>query len=480
MHASPPPDPTAPPVDQGGPWYKLLNRYHWYVLTVAALGWLFDTMDQQLFVLARGPALTALLGPTATTEDVKYFGGLATAIFIVGWATGGLIFGLFGDRLGRARTMVLTILIYSAFTGLSAISQGFLDFAFYRFLTGVGVGGEFAAGVTLVAEVMPHRARPYALGLLQALSALGNMAAAVVSYVIGPSREESLLAGLGLQGIQGWRLMFLVGILPAFLVIFIRRGLKEPESWEEAKRISQDDYSKQMGDLKELFGVPRWRHHAIIGILLAMVGVMGVWGIAFFSPELIRSNMEAAGYDRSSQDSYASIAYFLQNLAAFFGIYAFTIIAGWIGRRPAFALGYLMAFAATVMVFGFMTEPEQIFWMIPILGFCTLMVFGGYAIYFPELFPTRLRATGTGFCYNVARYLAAVAPFLLGQFTLLFAAAEGTSRHAENLSELTWLSSVGGSDAPFRYAALTVALIYLFGILILPFAPETKDKPLPE
>src|SRR6266540_3380728 len=170
-----PPDvsPAQPPLS-AGPWWRELTRYHWFVLSVAALGWLFDTMDQQLFVLARTPALKALVGRELSQADLDLYGKSATAVFILGWATGGLIFGLFSDRWGRARTMMLTILLYSAFTGLSAFSVGVYDFMLWRFLTGMGVGGEFAAGVSLVAEVMPSRARPYALGLLQALSAVGN------------------------------------------------------------------------------------------------------------------------------------------------------------------------------------------------------------------------------------------------------------------------------------------------------------------
>ncbi len=157
------------------PWYRELNRYHWFVLTVAALGWLFDTMDQQLFTLARKPAMQELLAVPAPEDEtneaaderkqkfaknVADYGGYATSIFLIGWATGGLAFGILGDRIGRARTMLLTILIYSLFTGLSAFARGFWDFAFYRFLTGLGVGGEFAVGVALVAEVMPDTARP--------------------------------------------------------------------------------------------------------------------------------------------------------------------------------------------------------------------------------------------------------------------------------------------------------------------------------
>src|SRR3989304_3643974 len=170
-------------------WRRELSRCHWFVLIVAALGWLFDTMDQQLFNLARVPAMRELLatspGAVPSAELVSEYGGYATSIFFIGWAAGGLFFGVLGDRIGRAKTMVLTILLYSLCTGLSALSQGFWDFAFYRFLTGLGVGGELAVGVALVAEVMPSRARPYALGLLQALSAVGNITAAGISMTLG-------------------------------------------------------------------------------------------------------------------------------------------------------------------------------------------------------------------------------------------------------------------------------------------------------
>src|SRR6476661_468930 len=190
-----------------GPWWRELNRYHWFVLVVAALGWLFDTMDQQLFNLARVPAMKELLsdkesGP-ADDKQVAKFGGYATSIFLIGWASGGLAFGVLGDRIGRAKTMLLTILIYSLCTGLSALSRGFWDFAFYRFITGLGVGGEFAVGVALVAEVMPHRARPHALGLLQALSAIGNISAALISMGLGHLEQTGALK-------CGWRWMFVV------------------------------------------------------------------------------------------------------------------------------------------------------------------------------------------------------------------------------------------------------------------------------
>jgi MFS family permease len=444
-------------------WWGELTGYHWFVLIVAALGWLFDTMDQQLFVLARGPALKALL---SEGQDPIAYGGYATAIFMIGWATGGLLFGWMGDRWGRARTMMFTILIYSLFTGLSALSRTWWDFALYRFITGMGVGGEFAAGVSLVAEVMPARARPYALGALQALSAVGNVTAALISMAL-PAQAE-------VQGIAGWRAMFLVGIVPGLLVVFIFRYLDEPESWRQARK---DPAHHSLGDLRELFHDTRWRWHTILGVTLAAAGVMGLWGIGFWTPELIRNNL---GLPKADQDWYVGIDSLLKNIAAFFGIYGFTLLTGRVGRRPAFAVSFVLALGATVLVFGFMTRPDQIWWMSPILGFCGLMVFGGYAIYFPELFPTRLRSTGIGFCYNVARYLAAAAPFLLGRLAIAFTAAPGTARGDAKLADWTLLSSLGSADSAFRYAALAVASVFVIGLLVLPFAPETKGKPLPE
>ncbi|MDB5388790.1 MAG: major facilitator superfamily 1, partial [Planctomycetaceae bacterium] len=251
-----------------GPWYTELTRYHWFVLFVAALGWLFDTMDQQLFVLARTPAMRELLGKASiavTTENVTWYGGLSTSVFMIGWATGGLGFGILGDRWGRAKVMLWTILIYSICTGLSAFSYNVWDFAAYRFLTGLGVGGEFAVGVALVAEVMPSRARPFALGLLQALSGLGNIAAALISITLGMLNQDEA------NTVSNWRLTFLIGTLPALLAILIRSQLKEPEKWQS---LSAEEQKKKLGSYAVMLGHPVWRKHALLGMLLGFSGVV--------------------------------------------------------------------------------------------------------------------------------------------------------------------------------------------------------------
>jgi len=616
--------------ERGFRWYRELNRYHWFVLVVAALGWLFDTVDQQLFNFARVPALRELLAPApgevAPQAMVDQYAGLATAIFLIGWASGGLIFGVLGDRIGRAKTMLFTILIYSLCTGLSAVSVSFWDFAFYRFITGLGVGGEFAVGVALVAEVMPARARQHALSLLQALSAVGNLTAAAISVWLGHLESTGVLGEFEFIGFRmsSWRLMFVIGTLPALLAILIRGRLREPEQW--TRTVSSDAASggqkRVAGSYAELFGDPRWRHGAIVGLILATSGVIGVWGIAFFSFDLVRSvfrktaeqQMRDAGFvemdrlliafaianpsvleesneqkrklgaivppnamistaagkrdtdlvwsailasyakrkesnlpadqlnlpltadelaghanaeqlqkhregfdqlvgfavatDRSTLESqlaekekafsdaftpqgqdattvgsksttlrlatwmsvrsskisgeltaWAGYAGMLLNVGAFFGMYGFGAVSSRIGRRPAFLIAFSIAAASAILLFSMMQTKTDALWMFPLMGFCVLSPFAGYAIYFPELFPTRLRSTGTSFCYNVGRYIAATGPLTLGFLT-------GTV--------------FADTAEPLRWAGVSMTAVYLLGIVILPFARETKDQPLPE
>ncbi|HEX3998445.1 MAG TPA: MFS transporter [Pirellulales bacterium] len=590
--------------DLGKPWYRLLTRYHWFVLLVASLGWMFDCLDQQLFILARMPAMRELLAGTG--RDPTQWSTIATSVFLIGWASGGLAFGVLGDRIGRARTMLLTILLYSICTGLSAFSVTFWDFALFRFLTGLGVGGEFAVGVALVAEVMPERARPFALGLLQALSAVGNVSAAVIGITLF-SVQWSGWDVFGTR-LTAWRLMFLVGMIPALLALLIRRRLKEPERWTKVAGGTADH--KSLGSYRELFGDPRWRRRALGGMVLAASGVIGLWAIGFYSFDLNReifqnyykNQARTAGDDqadrrlvaalvadpskidlisdsksidafkdkiqpadligaeadpkgasllysaarelhrgnkpvsiaavlehldkadlehgrtaqtakehkrreeylsgklgqgtstaganqpsdkeiheqidriveRSKQLSWrlmlwAGISSIMFNCGACLGVYLFSYVAQWLGRRPTFALCFLAAMFSTASAFAFTSSAtitigsvtlfRDVFWLVPIMGFCQLSLFGGYAVYFPELFPTRLRSTGTSFCYNVGRFVACSGPLVLGQLT-----------------------SVAFKDAaePLRGAGLSMCSIFLVGLAVLPFLPETKGQPLPE
>ncbi|MFO1096498.1 MAG: MFS transporter [Planctomycetaceae bacterium] len=499
---------TAAESQSGVRWYKLLNNYHWFVLAVAALGWLFDCLDQQLFVLARPAAMKELIpdGSFSNPKDLSIArqegGDIATSIFIAGWATGGLIFGMLGDRIGRAKTMVITILLYSLFTGLSSFSKGLWDFALYRFLTGLGVGGEFAVGVALVAEVMPGAARPYTLGLLQALSAIGNISAAFINLGLGIAEEHGL-------PYSPWRIMFMIGAVPALLALVIRSRLKEPERWQQAAH--EGAVAKQLGSYGELFRDPLLRKHALLGLVLGCSGIIGLWSVGFFTPDLIRlvqtkqvsrdvytAQLEAARTEgnaarvghleallaavenpdlaktlssdtqaiRTQLDgsingrlsrwaSYVSIAI---NVGAALGMFGFGALAQRIGRKPTFVLALLSAFVTTVSVFWFLKDFWQIWVMVPVMGFCQLSLFAGYAIYFPELFPTRLRSTGTSFCYNVGRFVAAFGPLVKAQLVKVFA----------------------DTPEPLRYAGVTMCGVFLIGLFVLPFLPETKDAPLPD
>ena len=472
---------------------RQLNSYQWFVFLVAAVAWMADCMDQQLFNLARMTSVTDLLGgPAADPAVVKLWATRATSVFLVGWACGGLVFGMYGDRIGRVRTLTYTILLYSVFTGLSALSQGVQDYCLYRFLTGLGVGGVFAAAVSLLAETMPPDARPYTLGLMQAFSAIGNCTAAGLFILLGLLELNGYLDGLKQSvGLSAWRILFLIGILPALLVVFIQRKLHEPASWVAAKAAADAGTGRKLGSYPDLFSGGWVTRHALLGVVLSFVGVVGLWGIAFFVVDLQQGIFRAtftaeaaalfpaagvpsaevaaqrATYTRGQGIIWAGVTSLALNVGAFFGMSGFGQLAGMMGRRPAFALTLVAAAASVALVFTQMQTRFDVVWMNVVMGFCVLALFGGYAIYLPELFPTRLRATGTSFCYNVGRFVAASGPLMLGYLTTsVFADAAGPNNEHP--------------DQPFRYAGLAMCSIFGLGLAVLPFLPETKGKPLPE
>jgi MFS family permease len=422
-----------------------ITPYHWLVVIIASAGWLFDCMDQRLFILARESAMKELLGASAATAAVKQYSGYATTAMILGWATGGIFFGMMSDRWGRVKTMIATLLVYSGFTGLSGFSQSWLDFTIYRFLVGLGVGGMFGAATTLVAESVPSRVRAVALGALQALSALGNIIGSLISLQIQPGAQDLM------WGYTGWRLLFFVGILPSLLVVPIVFVLREPEAWKRAKAEASRGARQNVGSPVELFRSDRWRRNTVVGLLLGVSGMIGLWGIGFFSPELISTAL--AGAPQATIDTVRGWGTALQDVGAFLGMIAFTTIASLVSRRLAFLFAFLAGMFITAFVFTSLETASDAYWMLPMMGFAQLALFAGYSIYFPELFPTRLRGTGVGFCYNTVRYLAAPAPILLGYLSTILS---------------------------FRTAAVVMSSVYLIGMIALIWAPETKGKPLPE
>ncbi|MEO0793870.1 MAG: MFS transporter [Verrucomicrobiota bacterium] len=423
-----------------------MTPYHWTVVILASLGWLFDCMDQRLFVLAREAAVNALVGDTVDASLIKTYIGYATTSMILGWATGGIIIGMFSDRYGRVKSLAITLILYSLFTGLSGIAQSWNEFMIYRFVAGIGIGGMFGSATTLVAESIPGRFRPVALGALQTLAALGNIMGSMVSLVIPPSATETFI------GFEGWRTLFFIGIIPALLVAPMLGFLKEPEPWIKMKEdLRKGVTGTKAGSPIEMFRHPTWRKHALIGLFLGVAGMVGLWGIGFFSPELISTALEGEPQDKIDRVRAWGTA--LQDIGSFLGMAAFTTIATMLSRRLAFLMSFTLCFVTTVFVFNSLNSASDAYWMLPIMGFAQLSLFAGYSIYFPELFPTRLRGTGVGFCYNTVRYLAAPAPILLGYLSTLL---------------------------PFRIAASIMAGIYIMGIIALIWAPETKGKALPE
>lgn len=479
-------DPLAGPAARTG-WATLrdLNRYQWFVFAVAAVAWMADCMDQQLFNLARRSSVSDLVGgdPTAqaTRDAVETWSTVSTAVFLVGWATGGLTFGVFGDRIGRVRTLTATILLYSVFTGLSALSQTPWDYCLYRFLTGLGVGGVFAAAVALLAETMPANARPFTLGLMQAFSAVGNCTAALLFILLGLLELNGHLDPLKAVGLNAWRTLFLIGIVPAVLVVFIQRRLEEPASWRAAKAAADAGTGRKLGSYADLLGGGVVTRHAVLGLILSFVGVVGLWGVGFFAvdlqqkifPAVYRAEAEqmgltgaaAANYVKGQGIIWAGVTSLSLNVGAFFGMTSFSWLAARAGRRPAFAVTFVAAGGSVALLFLGLSDRFNLVWMSALMGFCLLALFGGYAIYLPELFPTRLRATGTSFCYNVGRFIAASGPVVLGVLTnQVFAYAK----------------TADAPDLPSRYAGVAMCSIFLVGLAVLPFLPETKDKPLPE
>ncbi|MGA2254575.1 MAG: MFS transporter [Thermoguttaceae bacterium] len=549
------------------PWYRQLNGYHWLVLIVATMAWAFDCLSQQIFNLTRKPAMDAL---TDTAKKADFYGPLSTTALLVGWATGGIIFGILGDRIGRAKTLTIMIVCYSISTGLCGLSTGPWDYILYCFITGVGAGGIFPIACTLVAESLPDRTRPQALGMVQTFSALGNIGAGAISLGF-----VALLAAGAIS--THWRWMFSVGVVPSLLAVIVARRLREPEAW---KRAVAEGKAKKAG-LGELFSDRRWRRNAIVGLLLAASGVVGLWGIGVFSNDLtqfiigdrydkqqcqvgegqedlrfvamaIRSpdgfaaakqknitprqllgndpknkvkdaqrlyqaalDLDAKGATVTAESVVASLrdpdgkplpteetvslaatlaaqpsgvsiedhvnriatrqrvrditvlqwaawTLICFNVGAFFGMYAFARVTQSIGRRPTFAIFFTIAMAATALAFGCMKEMPRDLWMVALMGGAQLSVFGGYAIYFPELFPTRLRSTGTSFCYNVGRYVAAIGPLSLAVLKPIL------------------VKQFGDPVLAFRYAGVTMCSCFLVGLVALLFAPETKGQPLPE
>jgi MFS family permease len=412
-----------------------VTPYQWWVLLVAWLGWVFDSMDSTLYALVLHPALSELLargGTPPENQAIGWYGGIIFSVFLIGWALGGVLFGVLADRMGRTRTLIATILIYAVFTGLAALSQTWWQLAAYRFLTALGIGGEWAAGAALVAEVWPEERRARAAGILQSAWAAGFLIAAAVTLLMKHA---------------GWRPVFVVGIAPAAVALLVRLRVREPERWVRSRGAAS---AARIG---ELFA-GALRRGTWVGSALAFVAVFGLWGATNWTPTLVRALPDVQSLDAAGQTTRVSIATMMLNAGALAGYLCFGPLAERFGRRPAFALMCAGSLVMLPVTFLAPSSYGHVIALLPVLGFFNNGIFSGFTIYLPELYPTRLRATGAGFCFNIGRVLASVGPFVTG----VLVAALGS----------------------FGRAASAVALIYVVGLVILPFAPETRGRPLPE
>jgi MFS family permease len=444
MHASPASS-TSTPATDSSPWYSGVTGYQWLVLAIASAGWIFDTFEGQLFNLTRNEMLVDVLKAGPMSDPVKQWGEWLIVPFLIGGTLGGVVFGSLADRIGRKPTMALTILCYSIFSGLTFFATDLWQIAVLRFLVALGVGGEWAVAAALVAEVFPARARAHASGIFHATSILGTWFAAIVGWLVGSE----------------WRYAFLIGLVPALLVLWVRSGVHEPESWQKADR-----EHRRMGSFADLFGHWQWARSAILGVLLASVGLGTFWGVTIAGQNLtqdllLRNAVEpsdTAQKDAVQKDAAqkAKFAYgIVQTIGGGLGLLAFGPLAQRWGRKRAFVFMQLAALAIVpITCYGPQTYGQMLA-ILPVFGFFTLGIHAGYAVYFPELFPGHLRATGTGLCFNGGRLLAAPILVLSGK-----------------------LKSLPGLD--LRSAVCLLSLLFLFGVIVVLFMPETKGRPLPE
>ena len=434
------------------PWYRTLNREQWRVLAASNLAWLFDGFEIYALFLTVGFALHQLLEPAQYAAIPRYAGYvLATTVF--GWATGGVIGGIIADYIGRKRTMMLAILAYSLTTGLSAIAWNWESFAILRFLVGVGIGSEWATGASIVSELWPDHARGKGGGLLQSGAGIGSFIASGVWLLIGG------------WGPHSWRFMYLVGVLPALLVLWIWRGMPESARWEDANQRRRAAQEQRRGGaalhgeaaaltrftVADMFLDRSVRPRLICAFLMMLSVTFGFWGVATFVPTYVGSVAAKAGL---SAPHYAAVAGLLGTGVAIFGFIALGFLSDAIGRKPTAMLYYAMCLILTPVVYLWAQGMGALLAAVAVFGFFTGGIWAWAPVWLPELFPTRMRGTAVAFCFNAPRWISSIGPLVAG----------------------TLIVGLGGYGA----AATIVGLFFIVGVVAAPFLPETNGKPLPD
>lgn len=404
-------------------------RARWLVLSAAFLGWMFDGLEMGIFPVVARPALQELLG-TQADQAVGPWMGYITALFLIGAAAGGFVFGWLGDKVGRVRAMVSSILMYSLFTGACYFATAAWQLGLFRFLAALGMGGEWALGVALVVECWPDDKRPLMAGVIGAAANCGYALIGLVTWLF-PVRPDS------------WRWVMLAGAVPALLALGIAIFVPESERWKQSVK------QRTTHPLAEVFGPGLWRT-TLLAIALASVALIGTWGsvqwLPLWADKMIGQSLHAA----------KGITMFTLSVGAVVGSFLGPLIGKQMGRRPA----YFILCAASLLSCGVLFRAVDSFgagFLIGafVVGAATAAFYGWLPLYLPELFPTRARATGQGVSYNTGRILAAVGAITQGQL----------------------VSHFGGSYAK---AGAVVTLVYLFGMILIWFGRETKGKPLPD
>jgi MFS family permease len=469
MGAQRDPEPMAPPTDSA-PESRVvptaLQSGQWLVLLAAFFGWLFDGYEIGLFPVIARPALKSLLGAVGDDKVGPWIATI-TAGFLVGAALGGLVFGWLGDRIGRVKAMALSILTYSLVTGLGYFAETPTHLAWVRFISALGMGGQWSLGVALVMECWPEAWRPLLAGAIGAAANVGF-------FLVGATARVSYVTP------ESWRWMLIVAAFPAFLVVFIILLVPESERWKQSVQTSSAH------PLRDVFGA-KLRGRTLLAIGFASVALIGTWGSVQWLPAWANQMVSNAGFaqlrtthpewytDRISPDTgqgedrrraetiikqdagkATADVQMIQGIGAILGTLVAPLIGARFGRRPAFFLLCLSSLIVCAITFRTVVVYSTGFLGLSLLiSFCTASFYGWFPLYFPELFPTRARATGQGLSYNFGRIFAALGALTQGHLVAAF-------------------------DGSYARAGAIVTLIYLAGMVLIWFAPETKGNPLPE
>ncbi|MGB2890448.1 MAG: MFS transporter [Candidatus Acidiferrales bacterium] len=434
------------------PWYRALSRAQWNTLLASNLGWMFDGFEAYALILTVGVALHQLLQP-AQYSQIPAYAGAIIATTLCGWAVGGLLAGILADYIGRKRTMIFAILTYSIMTGLSAFSWDWTSFAVFRFLGGLAIGSEWVTGTSMTAEFWPDGARGKGSGLFQCGFGIGFFLASVAWLFVGPT------------GPGAWRTMYLIGVLPALLTFWIRRAIPESTLWEKANErrsaaierkrrgygTTMEDQALTRFTLLDLFATPTIRNRTIIAFLMATTSAVGFWGISTWVPPYIGSVAARAGLSAPQWASFTGMAYNAGSIAGYVGL---GFLADAFGRKPVTLAFFGFSLLFTPVLFLWTHDLHLLLVVAAIVGLFGSGQLTWMSVWLPELYPTRMRATGVGFIFNAPRLIAAGGTLMAGTLIVRF----------------------GG----YGNAAMIVATIYLLGLAVGPFLPETRGKSLPE